>query len=75
MTVVQIACLFNFHLLSYLANLFEQVYVTTMMAITSEFLAYLFGGYIFEKLGVRRSLSTQFMLSGLSGIVMLAYGL
>jgi len=75
MTTVQIACLFNFHLLSYLANTFDQVYLTTLLAVSSEFMAYMFGGFIFEKLGVRKSLTTQFLLSGVGGIAMLAYGL
>ena len=75
MTTVQIACLFNFHLLSYLANTFDQVYLTTLLAVSSEFLAYLVGGYIFEKLGAKRSLTVQFLLSGVGGIAMLTFGL
>lgn len=75
MTLVQITCLFNFHLLAYLTNLFEQVYVTGIMAVSSEFVAYLIAGYVLEKLGAKVSLMTCYSIAGVGGILMLTYGL
>ena len=75
MTTVQITCLFNFHLLAYLTNLFEQVYVTGIMAVSSEFVAYLIAGYVLEKLGAKVSLMTCYAIAGIGGILMLTYGL
>jgi len=75
MTTVQITCLFNFHLLAYLTNLFEQVYVTGIMAVSSEFVAYLVAGYVLEKLGAKVSLMTCYTIAGVGGVLMLTYGL
>ena len=75
MTTVQITCLFNFHLLAYLTNLFEQVYVTGIMAVSSEFVAYLIAGYVLEKLGAKVSLMTCYTIAGVGGVLMLTYGL
>lgn len=75
MTAVQITCLFNFHLLAYLTNLFEQVYVTGIMAVSSEFVAYLIAGYVLEKLGAKISLMTCYTIAGVGGVLMLSFGL
>lgn len=75
MTMVQITCLFNFHLLAYLTNLFEQVYVTGIMSVSSEFVAYLIAGCVLEKLGAKASLMTCYSIAGIGGILMLTYGL
>ena len=75
MTIVQVTCLFNVHLLSYLTNLFEQVYLTAIMSVSSEFLAILAGGLMLTKLGVKISLTACYLVSGFSGILMLTYGL
>ena len=75
MTMVQITCLFNFHLLAYLINLFEQVYLTGIMSCSSEFVAYMAAGVVLEKLGVKTSLVACYLIAGLGGILMLAYGL
>lgn len=75
MTLVQITCLFNFHLLAYLTNMFEQVYVTGIMSVSSEFVAYLIAGYVLERLGAKVSLMTCYTIAGIGGILMLSYGL
>ena len=75
MTIVQITCMFNFYLLSYLINLFEQVYVTGIMALSSDIFSYVIAGYVFEKLGAKASLASCYAISGIGGIVMLTYGL
>ena len=75
MTFVQITCLFNFHLLSYLTNLFEQVYLTGIMSCSSEFVAYLMAGLILEKLGAKTALITCYVIAAIGSILMIAYGL
>ena len=67
--------MFNFYLLSYLINLFEQVYVTGIMALSSDIFSYVIAGYVFEKLGAKASLASCYAISGIGGIVMLTYGL
>ena len=75
MTIVQITCMFNFYLLSYLINLFDQVYVTGIMVLTSDIVSYVIAGYVFEKLGAKASLASCYAFSSIGGILMLAYGL
>ena len=75
MTIVQITCMFNFYLLSYLVNLFEQVYVTGILVMSADIISQVIAGCIFEKLGAKVSLASFYAISGIGGIVMLLYGL
>ena len=75
MTCVQLCCLFNFNLLNYLTNRFEQVYLTGVMSLSSELASIFFAGLLLEKLGTRLSLVTCYLTSAIGGILMLAYGL
>ena len=75
MTSVQITSLFNFHLLSYLTNHFEQVYLTAIMSISSDFFSIFISGMILEKFGTKTSLFICYLLAAIGGILMLSYGL
>lgn len=75
MAIVQVTCLFNYHLLSYLSNLFEQVYMTIIIMVSAEFFSYIIGGVLLEKLGTKLSLIILYLLSGIGGLLMLVYGL
>jgi len=75
MTFVQLCCLFNFNLLNYLTNRFEQVYLTGVMSLSSEIGAIFFAGALLTKVGTRLSLVTCYCASGIGGILMLTYGL
>ena len=75
MTFVQLACLFNFNLLNYLTNRFEQVYLTGVMSLSSEIASIFFAGILLEKLGTRLSLIACYVTSGIGGVLMLFYGL
>ena len=75
MTIVQITSLFNFYLLSYLINLFEQVYVTALITVSFDAVAYVVGGYILEKLGPKVSLASLYAVAGIGSILMLSFGL
>lgn len=75
MTFVQVTCLFNFNLLNYLTNMFEQVYLTGVMSISSEIVSIFFAGFLLEKLGTKISLIVCFLVSAVGGVLMLTYGL
>ena len=75
MTCVQITALFNYHLLSYLQNHFEQVYLTAIMGTSSDFFTIFAAGCLLEKLGVKTSLVFCYITAAFGGILMLAYGL
>ena len=75
MTSVQITSLFNIHLLSYLTNHFEQVYLTAIMSVSSDFFSIFISGYILERFGTKVSLFICYLFAAMGGILMLAYGL
>lgn len=75
MAVVQVTSLFNYHLLSYLSNLFEQVYMTIIIMVSAEFFSFIIGGLMLEKLGTKLSLLILYLISGIGGLLMLVYGL
>ena len=45
------------------------------MAISSEFVAQICGGILYEKLGALKSIISCFLISGIGGIAMICYGL
>lgn len=62
-------------MLAYLTNLFKQVYLTAVMAASSEFVAYMVAGCVLEKLGTKISLISFYAIAGAGGLSMLTYGL
>ena len=75
MSVIQVSIYFNYMLLTYLTNLFEQIYMTGLVSAASEIGAYIFSGTLFEKLGVRRTYLISLSIATLGGILIIAYGL
>ena len=65
----------NYNMLNYLTTLFEQVYLTAMVAAASELLAYIFSGLVFERLGVVRTYVFSCLISALGGFAIIFYGL
>ena len=75
MTVIQVFIYFNYMLLTYLTNTFEQVYLTGLVSAVSEICAYIFSGTMFEKLGVRRTYMISLTIAILGGVLIIVYGL
>ena len=75
MSVIQVLIYFNYMLLTYLTNLFEQIYMTGLVSAASEMGAYIFSGMLFERLGVRRTYLISLSIATLGGILIIAYGL
>ena len=75
MAVIQVLIYFNYMLLTYLTNMFEQIYLTGLSSAASEIGAYIFSGTLFEKLGVRRTYLVSLSIATLGGILIIAYGL
>ena len=68
-------CSFNFYLVMYLANTFEQVYVTALFLSFADIVAYVIGGILVKKFGAKFTLTYSFMISTIGGILVLSYGL
>jgi len=75
MTTVQLCCLFNFNLLNFLTNRFEQVYLIGVMSLSSEIFSIFFAGLLLEKIGTKASLISCFVVSAAGGIAMVSHGL
>ena len=75
MVSVQMTSLFNLHLLSYLVNRFEQVYLTAVMSMSSDIVSIFISGILIEKFGARISLFVTYLIAGIGGILLLTYGL
>ena len=63
------------HLISYLTNTFEQVYITALLGIAGDLFSFFFAGFLHEKFGSRLSLMIGYLISVFGGIMTLAYGL
>ena len=75
MSVIQVFIFFNYMLLGFLLTMFEQVYLTGIVAAMSEICAYIFSGTLFEKLGLRRTYLISLSIAVLGGGLIIAYGL
>ena len=75
MSFVWLTASFCYYLILTLINTFDDVYVTALVSSFSEIAAYILSGLFFERIGVKLSLVLSFALSGLGGILILAWGL
>ena len=75
MTGIQVLILFDYVLLTYLTNLFEQVYLTGLLSYSSEIGSCFASGPMFEKLGVRKTYMISLGIATLGGILIITYGL
>ena len=75
MTIIQICIYFNYLLITYLTVMFERVYVTGITGGSSEFVAYILAGLIYERLGVHRTYLIALGTGIIGGILIIVYGL
>jgi len=75
MALIWFTASFNYFLIMFLVNEFEKVYLTALASSMSDFIAYGFSGYLYEKFGARQTFVGSFGLSMIGGIIILAYGL
>lgn len=75
MVFVWLITVFNFYLIGFLVNTFDQIFYSSIAAGLSEFFAQAASGYLFEKIGVRQSLCISYTISAIGGFMMFFYGL
>lgn len=75
MVFVWLITVFNFYLIGFLVNTFEQIFYSTIASGVSEFVAQAFGGYLYAITGTRDSLFISYAVAALGGFAVLFYGL
>ena len=75
MVLVWLITVFDFYLISFLVNTFDQIFLSCIASGVSEFVAQAAGGVLYEKIGARTSLCISFTISAVGGLMMLFYGL
>ena len=73
--IVTICVQSNFFLLSYLTNLFTQVYTTAVCAAISMATGFLFSGWLLERVGLRVSFFIGSAVASSGGLCLLFFGL
>ena len=66
---------FNFYLIMFLANTFEQVYLTALFVGLAGLLAYICSGFLVKCFGTKATLCLSFVTSAIGGFLILVYGL
>ena len=66
---------FNYYLIMFLANTFEQVYVTALFLSLADIIAYAIGGVLVKKFGAKRTLFISYTTASIGGVLILVYGL
>lgn len=75
MVMVWLTSAFCYYLVLTLINSFDKVYVAGIISSVSELIAYVTSACLFSCLGVKKSLITCFLLSAISGVAIIAWGL
>ena len=75
MVFVWLITVFDFYLIGFLVNTFDQIFLSSIASGVSVFVAQAFGGIIFERIGVRKSLCISYVIASIGGFGMLTYGL
>jgi len=75
MTFIWLSTSFNFYLIQFLINTFEQVYLSAIGSATSEILAYVFAGALYQLVGLKSSLFISFGIAFSGGCALLTNGL
>lgn len=66
---------FNFYLMTFLANTFEQVYLTALCLSLADIFGYLISGILVQKIGAKSTLFMSQLTASLGGLLILTYGL
>ena len=75
MTLVWLTTVFNYFMLKFLINTFQQVYVTGLLSSMTGLLAYWHGGYLYKTLGLKMALTLCFSISLVASLIILYHGL
>ena len=75
MALVWLATDFNYFLIKFMINTFTQVYITGLVSSLSGLLAYVHGGILYKRLGLKLSITVNFTVSSIACIVLLLHGL
>ena len=75
MTLIWAIYLQNFYMTTFLANTFEQVYLTALYISIADMVAYITSGIIIEKIDTKMAFFLSFTLATIGGLLILVYGL
>ena len=75
MCFIWLSTSFNFYLIQFLINTFDQVYTSAVGSSISEILAYAFAGVLYQTSGIKASLFVSFGVAFIGGMAILTYGL
>ena len=66
---------FNYYLIMFLVNSFEQVFFIAIMIGIAEIVAFAISGCLLDKIGVKSTFLVSFTLTTFAGMLILIYGL
>jgi hypothetical protein len=73
--MVWLTCSFNFYLIQFLINTFDQIYLTAIGSSCSDLLGYSTGGIFRNYLGIKTTFITGFTWATVGGLIIIFYGL
>jgi len=73
--MIWLTCSFNFYLIQFLINTFDQIYLTALGSSASDLLGYSTGGLFRNYLGIKPTFISGFSLAVVGGLVIIFYGL
>lgn len=75
MMTVWLITSFNYYLIQFLINTFDQIYTTAVFSSISEIVGIVAGGALYSSLGIKASISFSYSLALLGAVLVLGYGL
>ena len=75
MAFVWLTVVFNYYLLKFMINTFEQVYTTGLLSSLTGLAAYWHGGILYKRLGLKMSITVSMVISFSATVVIILIGL
>ena len=75
MAIMWSVCSFNFFLIIFLANTFEQVYMTALCMSIADVFAYIICYFLMKNVGARLTLFISMLTAAIGGLLILCFGL
>ncbi len=75
MAFLWLSASFNFYLIQFLINTFEEVYVTAIGSSIADIVAQSIAGYVYERIGIRATISIANGASTVGGLIILFFAL
>ena len=75
MALAWLSCCFNFFMMGFMVNTFEQEYLSGIASSGADAVAYIIAGVLYSRLSLKKMLFIGNLIAAIFGFLILSYGL